>query len=1567
MLVIRAHDGVSFDFTQQHLESVDCLDALLEALANTIQIEANDIILMNSFGSQLNNNLFNSIFNSLNSSALIQSDSNHHSDSIRFQLHYQNQNQIILHAFDRKLLTADPTETLLKLQSETDDALQAELPDLNLSSIDLFNQQETINLAIDYRQVGSIHLRTTILLLSHVRAQKSSLQVALNNLDKSCESSFGALEAYETFVKPVIQDYGQLLKSFGPSFSLAKKVKIHPHLLSSNQLIKPNFNSSQIAHQSNNLNHSNGPPLRVKFMGDYVMEDRIMQIRDKCHKVYEDFRVRFHRIRTNSSQVHEGAILLRQELNGPDCNLEDLNQLEKDADEGFHRIEQVTIQFTHQPLKEENLETYAELFSELKVLDQDSRERIACLIERKNFWLHHLVEALNKISSLQAITPNIGIEVQALNADLKTRTDSFRHLARLKEFVPAYASTVVEVVRRREFVRHLADYATALSASLSKLTNDERKRRMAYRSEYAGRMPFTVEGLDDTNVPAIEFDVRNIPTTNNLGIKTKEAIKTIQATGVDLPPLTRADIDEMITTLRSIEDAREEDAITEENSPKGSAKEIRQLVEKQLSRLETMENAFALAVERFVMLENDNCPTSPHLESEELIQLRSRVAELEAANQALSDQLRAESTASIAASRKAQQETQVHVRKAEDLKLQLLSVKEESRHEKEKLLQEQQAFIQELDNASLSIKQLTQRINVLEDDLKARSKALQESDRLITSVRATADDATRELHDLEARHRDHLSDHHLVLNQLQQSRDRVTELERSLAQSHKNNQDLTIQLDNKSKLLEDHLSQAEEVRLKMEKEIFNLNTRLQEEKLQSDGLRKKLTQQETDLAYLAQQSQLQAEAHSIAQTRWKEETTQMTSRLEQHCLTAVQALKDYQRVNRTVKERILTMPRPGSSQKSTVVPPNIQQQTSNDITAEIKRAASADSTALKELNLKASFPSPQSAEFEALLQSLLSYEFEYLVDVVQQKLDQLSLSIRKWMKDSKGYRERANRFQEQAQVKITFRDFAKGDLALFLPTRNPTAQVWAAFNVSFPHYFLEATELVAPIIKSREWLVARIISLNEKMVDPKEPGSNPYQLPAGTRYFLLEVEPWSVEKSSRKLAQSMSGAYQTAGRPKMQSETRSVTLPSQMYRKPISPLSKKPAVVESNNVDNDEPSTPQAPLQTEPVATCAIDPLSSTAQSNPVVDLNQSEFTVIDRLASEPIVAEHSSDSPFRTTLTGPTVPARPCPSGLALSLKSNHKSPLEPSSISTSSAPKPDTLPITVIEDDEFKDAPAFKPSESARPAFLASLSLSSSLSRRTLASSAYQSLSKPRVRPVPKAHITALSSSRTESLSSISNLNPMVKGLLKSGTTTPLSKGASTVSTTFASMEKEPSPGQPVIVDSDKPGHSGTQGASQTVRTRRISAIELAKRGVSFSSAMMFGGSSIGGGGSSHNSSSSLSGSGLFIGHSSNAAPKRIEGGTSISRSPSLNVSSNSSHNPNHQIPKPNTTANSGIINNSSNSVLSGSNFFGPWRKRKESLMDDKKRDQQQQQSLLPASSSFIGASELLKRFSS
>lgn len=72
------------------------------------------------------------------------------------------------------------------------------------------------------------------------------------------------------------------------------------------------------------------------------------------------------------------------------------------------------------------------------------------------------------------------------------------------------------------------------------------------------------------------------------------------------------------------------------------------------------------------------------------------------------------------------------------------------------------------------------------------------------------------------------------------------------------------------------------------------------------------------------------------------------------------------------------------------------------------------------------------------LEALRAFDHDQFLEAV----NKVAQTIRKWQKQCKEYREKA-------KGKISFRNFAKGDLALFLPTRNSVTKPWAAFNGAF--------------------------------------------------------------------------------------------------------------------------------------------------------------------------------------------------------------------------------------------------------------------------------------------------------------------------------------------------------------------------------------------------------------------------------------------------------------------------------------------------------------------------------------
>ena len=85
---------------------------------------------------------------------------------------------------------------------------------------------------------------------------------------------------------------------------------------------------------------------------------------------------------------------------------------------------------------------------------------------------------------------------------------------------------------------------------------------------------------------------------------------------------------------------------------------------------------------------------------------------------------------------------------------------------------------------------------------------------------------------------------------------------------------------------------------------------------------------------------------------------------------------------------------------------------------------------------RATSPTPiDPTDPAAALEILREFDLDAFADTIAKT----GTTIRKWQKQCKEYRERA-------RGKISFRNFQKSDLALFLPTRNSVAKPWAAFN-----------------------------------------------------------------------------------------------------------------------------------------------------------------------------------------------------------------------------------------------------------------------------------------------------------------------------------------------------------------------------------------------------------------------------------------------------------------------------------------------------------------------------------------
>lgn len=174
--------------------------------------------------------------------------------------------------------------------------------------------------------------------------------------------------------------------------------------------------------------------------------------------------------------------------------------------------------------------------------------------------------------------------------------------------------------------------------------------------------------------------------------------------------------------------------------------------------------------------------------------------------------------------------------------------------------------------------------------------------------------------------------------------------------------------------------------------------------------------------------------------------------------------------------------------------------------------------------MHASNGADEKAQFAKFMECLSQFDVNIFGDAVVKRVKDVELLARKWQKEARGYRDKYHRSQGEAHDKIAYRSFKEGDLALFLPTRNQAIRSWAAFNVGAPHYFLREQD--AHKLQNRDWLLARITKIEERVVDLSKSmngpnpdrrsigetsdavsfdDENPFELSDGLRWYLLDA------------------------------------------------------------------------------------------------------------------------------------------------------------------------------------------------------------------------------------------------------------------------------------------------------------------------------------------------------------------------------------------------------------------------------------------------------------------------------
>ena len=823
-------------------------------------------------------------------------------------------------------------------------------------------------------------------------------------------------------------------------------------------------------------------------------------------------------------------------------------------------------------------ETFDEIVNsshELLLLDEVVREGVQRLTQDRNDILERSLHLLIDISGIQSEFTETGSLLAAVDADLHSnKLDGFKHLHRLKNMLWAYGATVVEVVRRREFAKHFLGKSQSLAELMAKLSASEWKRRQFYRSDVSSLLPWEVKGMDD-KPPSLEITTPRVSSEGmaELGLADLEALYELldqvdlrlreepdaaEGSGSPIPEVKAAlqslaaalqDLDDEfihLVNLQLLNQEDDEEASDEDGDESGSDTSIR--ARKRLRRRQRLTASQAV------------------IKDEEVAQLRNELASLKAAKDEAERTLKADNE-----TRTLSLKTEIETlkRQVETGKSDVYKIAAEKREAQIKI----DTLAADLELERERRLNMVDEVNQLRRDLEqshrseaeARQEAMEEADR-VAELEAQAHELHVELEEAKSARIDAsnriealLSEGSSAEGELRTAQARIDELTEQLSNAHAEAakaREAAAEVEAaKERQIRSYRAEADGDRAILEEKVRALKADL--------DAKEKLLEKQATIATRAEQSRIpDREAIELLRGQLRaadvahEEIVREMDRAKELADEAEAARREVEASRQQLLERtrgllartsllrktVRAMPVHTSSRQASSSNPASAANNNNAAStsalmsssgaataAQRAIAASTGSLSVSELSesqrqaaLDAFDAEADGATLETTLEALRAFDVSEMYDEVKGKLDSLNVVVRKWQKAWKSANEKANKANAASKDKIAFKNFQVGDLALFLPTRssNLAPKPWAAFNISAPHFFLNAKGPLAEQLNTKEWIVARITTINAQVVpaanggktedgDESTADSNPFRLPEGVRFFLLDADTYS--------------------------------------------------------------------------------------------------------------------------------------------------------------------------------------------------------------------------------------------------------------------------------------------------------------------------------------------------------------------------------------------------------------------------------------------------------------------------
>ncbi|KZO94210.1 hypothetical protein CALVIDRAFT_600136 [Calocera viscosa TUFC12733] len=959
-----------------------------------------------------------------------------------------------------------------------------------------------------YLPPAQSHLSSLSSLLPSFRAQQSSLLLAHSTLHTHLRNLTSALTAFTPLASRALAAQAHLLAAHPLSMRLNARVRITPEVRRMGQAKWHKGRES---------------------LGDFVNPQRMQVVEQQCRGVFQELAGRWREVRRREKELEEGAERARRAAE--ELVPQEAERAYERATEALRRVQTLVEEHSdEEPETEREWEERDRVMSELRALDESIRSELRLMVSFKNGSTSTTISTLRLISTLQSsisqLPPLLKSLEQALRINTLSSSSSFSspspggagfvHLQRVHRALFAYGALIVEIVRRREFKRFFHLRCKALGELMHKLTSREHRRRLQFRTDTAGVLPFELRGLDAPEDPVPSLEI------------------TVLGAGEGEWQLGRGDVEGVLALVRELEglpwpEASAGGSVYSYLDDDGGervhpAAEARQALEKLLTRMEGLEEGFDRLAERSLLCSTWGGPrqrtiseVSGYREAlDELRELKRAKGEAAGARDKERDVLADEVAALQAELTLAQaqgDELRARAERAEGEVRSARSLAESDRSVRQTLERRHTELRADLAHKSAQLEQALGEGTAQTGEMEALRTELLHAREEFERVRALQEESAAQAGKL-------LHAQAEMLRELEEARGRGEDLEMRIEEARregeKASEALTEASAEKDRLLKQVASDAER--------------RLRDQRAEADGDRAVLERQHHELT--ARVEALEAELKEVrgreeVERADLEEARRRLREDEQGREEAQRAGEEWETEKVRWRER--------ESVLEEVVSVAVAYR---DACAKLMGAVQASNVFGRFPNgdlgttppsrqpqpAQVQFPPIDATDAASALSALRSFPLAAFSDAVLKT----GSTIRRWQKNTRDYRDRA-------KGRISYRNFAKGDLALFLPTRNNVAKPWAAFNVGFPHFFLDQSRGVDRALEGRDWLVARITAIRECVADSKDPASNPYSLVDGLKYHMLEVELVNLtapDPSARRKT-SLSASRSTEGNASM--------------------------------------------------------------------------------------------------------------------------------------------------------------------------------------------------------------------------------------------------------------------------------------------------------------------------------------------------------------------------------------------------------------------------------------------------